>query len=105
MKKLIALLALGGLIAAGCASKENRGGSYDNQSNPNFGNGSSSMSTTPNNNTGTSNNENLNKNTDTNKDSNTTSGNTSGTGSAVSPGDATPPNSNNSSSQSGTPQQ
>lgn len=54
MKKLIALTALVGLMAVGCASRENRGGAYD-QSNPQYGSGSSSsMNTAPGDNTGTS---------------------------------------------------
>ena len=41
MKKLIALTAMAGLLAAGCASQENRGGSYDDQTAPGYGNGTS----------------------------------------------------------------
>jgi hypothetical protein len=37
MKKLIAFTALAGLIAAGCASPENRGGSVDSHANPAYG--------------------------------------------------------------------
>src|SRR5690242_13049481 len=90
MKKLIALTALVGLMAVGCASRENRGGAYGNQqSNLDYGTGASgTMSTTP---------------SDQNNDSATTpnnSGSTSGTfnnnpngtsnsGGATSPGGAT----------------
>jgi hypothetical protein len=51
MKKLIVLTAMAGLLAAGCASRANRGGTYENQqANPNYGsgtNGTGTMSTTP----------------------------------------------------------
>ena len=50
MKKLIAVTAMAGLLAVGCASKENRGGSYD-QSNPSYGTGTSSSTGTMNNTT------------------------------------------------------
>jgi hypothetical protein len=82
MKKLIALMALAGLVAAGCASKENQGGSLDNQSNPNYGTGtnnpSENVSPSPNSNTGTSgslNNSNPNSNNTSGDRSTPNSGN------------------------------
>ena len=50
MKKLIILTALGSLLAAGCATRENRGGAEDNQINPDTGTGYSrtNMNSSPN---------------------------------------------------------
>jgi hypothetical protein len=47
MKKLIAFVALAGLLAAGCASQDSRGGSDDNQVNAKYdtGNGSETVNT------------------------------------------------------------
>src|SRR5262249_34935640 len=86
MKKLIALTALAGLVAAGCASKENRGGSFDNQSD--YGTGTN-MTTSPNTASGS-----LNR--DTANSPNTGTGNSAGTTTEQS----TPNSSNNSSSNS-----
>jgi hypothetical protein len=51
MKKIIAFTALAGLLAAGCASQNSRGGSDDNQVNAKYGtgNGPGTMGTSTNN--------------------------------------------------------
>src|SRR5689334_18519431 len=92
MKKLIALMALAGLLAAGCASRENRGGTYENpQANPSYGTGTSgtgTMNTTPS--------EQNNNSATTPSNSGSTSGTfnnnpngTSSSGGATAPGGAT----------------
>ena len=89
MKKLIALTALAGLVAAGCASHENSGGTYDNQYSTTSSSGT--MSTTPANNSATS------STVPTNNSGTSGTLNNNSPSSDTSNGTTTPPNRSNSS--------
>lgn len=83
MKKLIVISALMGLVAAGCASRENQGGTSSSQNTPNYGTGTSDMGTS-----GTSNTQNsdLQKNTQGKGANDLQNNNNSGAGAATAPG-------------------
>jgi hypothetical protein len=104
MKKLIALTAFAGLLAVGCASHENRGGTYENpQANPNYGTGTSgtgTMSTTP---SGQNNNSATTPSTSGTYNNNPNG--TSNSGAATSPGGATSGSSSQDQNSSSNPNQ